>query len=73
MIIHVHVYTSKYSDLTLELGPTQYSHDRLLKRQPQGGKATVFDPNTTHYRVFSVVTHSYSVVIGLMVAGLRCH
>jgi hypothetical protein len=56
-----YVYTSKYSDLSFELGLTQYSQDILLKRQPQREKATVFGSNTTHNRVFSVVTQSYSV------------
>jgi hypothetical protein len=57
-----HVYTSKYSDLSFELGLTQYSQDMLLKWQPQREKATVFGSNTTHNRVFSVVTQSYSVI-----------
>jgi len=48
-------------DLDIELGRIRYSQDALLKQRPQGEKATVSNPNTTHKRVFSAVTHSYSV------------
>lgn len=40
-------------DLDIELG-----QDALLQRRPQGEKTTVFNPNTTHKRVFSTVTQS---------------
>jgi len=49
-------------DLDIELGRIRYSQDALLKRRPQGEKTTVFNPNTTHKRVFCAVTQSYSVV-----------
>lgn len=49
-------------DLDIELGQIRYSQDALLKQRPQGGKTTVFNPNTTHKRVFTAVTQSYSVV-----------